>query len=128
MPFEMAGRARLRGETTAGSYSSTNFTQFENGMMLKVAAVRHVFPDGSKFEGVGIAPDMEIHPALQDLKAGKDMVLDRALIVARRNCLIRPTTLPEGAGKRGRSGVQRCRFGNPFAKTLNKPQIDEERR
>ena len=82
MPFKIAGRARLLGETTAGSYSSTNFTQFENGMMLNVAAVRHVFPDGSKFEGVGIAPDMEIRPTLQELKAGKDVVLDRALSVA----------------------------------------------
>jgi carboxyl-terminal processing protease len=82
MPFKIAGRARLLGETTAGTYSSTNFTQFDNGMMLNVAAVRHMFPDGSKFEGIGIAPDVEIHPTAQDLKSGNDVVLERALKMA----------------------------------------------
>jgi carboxyl-terminal processing protease len=81
MPFKVAHRAQLLGENTAGTYSSTNFTQFENGMMLNVASVRHIFPDGSRFEGIGIAPDFEVHPAVQDLKAGKDVVLDRALQV-----------------------------------------------
>jgi len=82
MAFKVTKRAQLVGETTAGSFSMTNFTQFENGMILNIASVRHTFPDGSKFEGVGIAPDIEVHPTIQDLKAGKDMVLERALAMA----------------------------------------------
>jgi carboxyl-terminal processing protease len=82
MPFKFSKRAQLVGETTAGSYSSTNFTQFENGMMLNIASVRHTFPDGSRFEGVGIAPDIESQPTIEDLKAGKDVVLERAVAIA----------------------------------------------
>ena len=82
MPFKIFGRAQLLGENTAGSYSSTNFTHFENGMMLNVASVRHMFPDGSKFEGVGIAPNVEIHPTVHDLKSRNDVVLDRAVKMA----------------------------------------------
>jgi carboxyl-terminal processing protease len=82
MPFKITSRAQLLGENTAGTFSFTTFTQFENGMMLNIPSVRHTFPDGSKFEGIGIAPDVEIHPTVQDLKAGKDVVLDRALKVA----------------------------------------------
>jgi len=82
MAFKVTKRAQMVGETTAGSFSFTNFTQFENGMILNIASVRHTFPDGSKFEGIGIAPDVEIHPTIQDLKAGKDVVLDRALALA----------------------------------------------
>jgi carboxyl-terminal processing protease len=82
MPFKFTGRGKLLGETTAGTNSTTNFTQFENGMMLNIASVRHVFPDGSRFEGVGIAPDVEIHTSVQDLKAGRDVVLDQALKLA----------------------------------------------
>jgi carboxyl-terminal processing protease len=82
MPFRFNKRAELVGETTAGSYSSTNFTQFENGMMLNIASVRHTFPDGSRFEGVGIAPDVEIQPTIEDLKAGRDVVLERAVSIA----------------------------------------------
>ena len=82
MPFKIIHRAQLLGETTAGTFSFTNHTQFENGMMLNIASVRHTFPDGSRFEGIGIAPDVEIHSTIPDLKAGKDVVLDRALAIA----------------------------------------------
>jgi carboxyl-terminal processing protease len=83
MPFKVTGRARLVGETTAGTFSFTNFTQFENGMMLNLASVRHTFPDGSKFEGIGIAPDVEVRVTAQDLKAGRDPVLEEAVRLAR---------------------------------------------
>jgi len=82
MPFKVSKRAQLIGETTAGSFSFTNSTDFENGMRLNIASVRHTFPDGSRFEGVGITPDIEIHPTAKDFKQGKDPVLDRALGVA----------------------------------------------
>lgn len=82
MPFKFSKRAQLVGETTFGSYSSTNFTQFENGMMLNIAAVRHTFPDGSRFEGVGISPDLPVQVTSEDLKAGRDVVLMRALELA----------------------------------------------
>jgi carboxyl-terminal processing protease len=85
MPFKIIKRAQLVGETTAGSFSSTNFTQFDNGMMLNIASVRHTFPDGSRFEGIGIAPDVEVEPKAQDLKAGRDIVLDKALEIANQN-------------------------------------------
>lgn len=85
MPFKITKRAQLVGETTAGSFSFTNFTQFDNGMMLNIASVRHTFPDGSKFEGVGIAPDFEIEPTARDLKAGQDVILDRALQIVQQN-------------------------------------------
>jgi carboxyl-terminal processing protease len=85
MPFKVTKRAQLIGETTAGTFSFTNRTQFDNGMMTNIAAVRHTFPDGSRFEGVGIAPDVEIQPTAQDLKAGRDVVLDKAVEVANQN-------------------------------------------
>jgi carboxyl-terminal processing protease len=82
MPFKVTGRAQLVGENTAGTFSFTKFTQFENGMVLNVASLRRTFPDGSRFEGVGIAPDVEIHPTVGDLKSGRDVVLDRAVALA----------------------------------------------
>jgi carboxyl-terminal processing protease len=85
MPFKVAKRAQLMGETTAGSFSFTNFTEFDNGMMLNIASVRHTFPDGSRFEGIGIAPDVDVQPTAQDLKAGRDIVLDQAMGVANQD-------------------------------------------
>ncbi len=85
MRFKLTHRAQLIGETTAGTFSFTNRTQFENGMVLNIASVRNIFPDGSRFEGVGIAPDIEVQPSIQDWKAGKDVVLERALNITSEN-------------------------------------------
>jgi carboxyl-terminal processing protease len=85
MPFKVTGRATLIGETTAGTFSFTERTQFANGMVLNVSAVRHRFPDGSRFEGVGIAPDVTIVPTAGDLRAGRDVVLERALGATRES-------------------------------------------
>jgi carboxyl-terminal processing protease len=79
MPFKVTHRAELIGETTAGTSSATRFSTFENGMILNVAAVRHVFPDGSRFEGVGITPDIKVEITPEDLRAGRDPVLDKAV-------------------------------------------------
>jgi carboxyl-terminal processing protease len=82
MPFKVYKRATLLGEATAGTFSFTNFKEFENGMLLNVASIRHTFPDGSQFEGIGIMPDVELHPTPEDLRLGRDVVLTKALEMA----------------------------------------------
>jgi carboxyl-terminal processing protease len=82
MPFKFAKRATLVGETTAGTYSMTRHLDLPNGMMLNISAVRHTFPDGSQFEGVGIAPDIAVENTADDLRAGRDNVLTKALEIA----------------------------------------------
>jgi len=82
MPFKYSKRATLVGETTAGSYSMTRHINFDNGMILNIAAVHHTFPDGSQFEGVGITPDVPIDITPEDLRTGRDPVLKKALELA----------------------------------------------
>jgi len=82
MPFKYSKRATLVGETTAGSFSMTRHVDYDNGMILNIAAVRHTFPDGSRFEGVGIAPDVAVDLTPEDLRSGRDPVLQRALELA----------------------------------------------
>jgi carboxyl-terminal processing protease len=82
MPFKYSKRATLVGETTAGSYSMTRHLDFDNGMILNIAAVHHTFPDGSQFEGVGIAPDVPVEITSEDLRAGSDPVLKKALAIS----------------------------------------------
>jgi carboxyl-terminal processing protease len=84
MPFKVTHRAQLIGETTAGTLSSTHRTNFENGMMLNVSGIRYIFPDGSPFEGVGIAPDIAVPTTPEDLMAGRDSVFEKALQLARK--------------------------------------------
>jgi len=78
-PFKESGRGTLIGETTEGTSGPGYSHDFGNGMTLGIAIKRRYFPDGSEFEGIGIKPDIEIHSSVQDLKDGKDPVLDKAV-------------------------------------------------
>ncbi|MGA8741862.1 MAG: S41 family peptidase [Terracidiphilus sp.] len=78
MPFRLNHRAVIVGETTGGSSGNADMIDLGHGMMVMVGVQRVSFPDGSQLEGVGIRPDVEIGPTIEDLLAGKDTVLDAA--------------------------------------------------
>ena len=84
MPFKDSKRAILVGESTGGTFSMTHYYDFDNGMRMNVASTRERFPDGSTFEGVGIAPDVEVQPTVEDLRSGADRALQSALQLADR--------------------------------------------
>lgn len=79
MPFRVTGRGTVIGSPTAGSTGQPYFGQLGDGMSLAVGTKREYFPDGSRFEGVGIAPTIEVRPTRDDLRNGRDPVLARAL-------------------------------------------------
>src|SRR6202790_9670 len=81
-PSKESGRAILVGETTQGSSGVPLIYAFGNGMTLRIAAKRYLFPDGSEFEGIGIKPDIEVNTTTEDLQAGRDPVFQRALELA----------------------------------------------
>jgi len=82
LPFKVSGRATVVGERTAGSTGQPYMQVFPNGMSFRVSAKRVYFPDGSPFEGVGIVPDVEVAPSLQDLRLGSDPALTEAIATA----------------------------------------------
>jgi len=79
MPFKDNGRAILIGETTAGSSGQPHYMDLRDGFRTWIGAKRESFPDGSTFEGVGIAPDVEVIQLAVDLREGRDRVLNGAL-------------------------------------------------
>lgn len=84
LPFKQSGRAVIIGQRTRGSTGQPYLYGFDNGMSFRISSKRVYFPDGSPFEGVGIVPDIVLEPSVDDVKAGKDIVLDRALELAVR--------------------------------------------
>lgn len=81
-PFKDNHRATILGERTAGSSGQPYEHWFENGMGFGLSTKREFMPDGSPFEGVGIAPDIEIPLHVDDLANGRDPVLMKALSLA----------------------------------------------
>jgi C-terminal processing protease CtpA/Prc len=74
---------------------------FFTGMRVK-------FGDGSRFQNVGILPDVPAAPTVEGIRAGKDEVLDKGIEVLRR-LVHRPSsseqdqTKDEGLDDKGRS-------------------------
>jgi carboxyl-terminal processing protease len=79
IPFKDNNRATIVGETTRGSTGQPYMYQFDDRRMVIVGAKRAYFPDGSPFEGIGIKPDIEIKPTIEDIKEGEDPVLEYVL-------------------------------------------------
>ncbi len=83
MPFKDTGRGLLIGETTMGSTGQPYNFQFGKLGSIGIGAKDERMPDGSRFEGVGIAPDIAVAVSRDDLYEGADPVLDRAVKEAR---------------------------------------------
>lgn len=79
VPFKDNHRAVIVGETTAGSTGQPYMLDLGNEMTAMVGAKRERFPDGSKFEGVGIQPDVAVQPTLEGIRQGQDPALEAAL-------------------------------------------------
>jgi len=79
VPFKDNHRAVIIGERTGGSTGQPYSQRFGNGMGFSVSTKREYFPDGSPFEGIGVAPDIEVRTMAADLKSGNDPVMAKAL-------------------------------------------------
>jgi len=81
VPLQYAKRAMLVGEITAGSSGNPINIPLPGGGMFTVVSLRAMFPDGREFVGIGISPDVEVHPTPKDLLKGTDPVLQKGIDV-----------------------------------------------
>ncbi|MCK4385609.1 MAG: peptidase S41, partial [candidate division Zixibacteria bacterium] len=84
VPFKDNGRAIIIGEPTGGSTGQPYMYNFGNGIRIGIGTKRAYMPDGSKFEGVGVEPDIEVKLIREDLYKDKDRVLEKAVKEANR--------------------------------------------
>lgn len=83
VPLHAAGRATLVGEKTAGSTGNPLRVALPGGGNFRVVTLDCRYPDGREFVGIGIRPDVEVHPTQADLESGRDPVLARAEAIAK---------------------------------------------
>ena len=83
VPLQYSQRAMLVGEKTAGSTGNPITVPLPGGGMFRVVSLRAMFPDGREFVGIGISPDVEVHPTQRDLLKGTDPVLQKGIEVIR---------------------------------------------
>ena len=81
--IDESGRGVTIGERTAGALTGASEYRLPDGGQLSVAEFDIRTPGGQRLEGVGLKPRIAIKPSLADRRAGRDPVLERALIAVR---------------------------------------------
>jgi C-terminal processing protease CtpA/Prc len=72
-------RGALIGEPTGGSTGQPLSFALPGGIMARVCTKRDAYPDGTEWNGQGIAPTVLVRPSVAELAAGHDPALAAAL-------------------------------------------------
>jgi carboxyl-terminal processing protease len=79
LELRAARRARLVGQRTAGGAGNALTSPLPAGGTLYVSTFTALTQDGEEYVGRGIEPDLPVQVTPEDLAAGRDPVLDRAV-------------------------------------------------
>jgi carboxyl-terminal processing protease len=77
--MQSLGRVRVFGQTSMGQALPALFNKLPNGDILVHAYGDFVTSDGTRLEGRGVIPDEPVPLRREDLLAGRDAVMERAL-------------------------------------------------
>jgi carboxyl-terminal processing protease len=77
--FDTMQRGTLIGETTGGSTGQPLMFALPGGGTARICTKDDSYPDGRRFEGVGIAPQITVTPSVSDIRHGRDAGLERAV-------------------------------------------------
>jgi C-terminal processing protease CtpA/Prc len=81
VPLHASGRATVVGEKTGGSTGQPLIIELPGDGGARICTKRDAYPDGREFVGVGIIPDVEVHPTPADIAADHDVVLEEGIKV-----------------------------------------------
>nr|WP_315398510.1 S41 family peptidase [uncultured Duganella sp.] len=77
--YKMMKRGIIVGEATGGSTGQPLRFDLPGGGKARICIKRDVYPDGTSFVGKGIEPDLEVRQTVAALRAGRDLVVERAV-------------------------------------------------
>lgn len=72
-------KIKLIGEKSFGKGSVQEVVDLKNGSFLKITIAKWLTPKGNSISEVGLEPDIKVSITDQDIQAGKDPQLDKAL-------------------------------------------------
>ena len=76
-------RVTIIGSQTAGADGNTTSIKMPGGIKTNFSGLGVYYPDGRPTQGIGIVPDIKIKPTIKGIKAGRDEVLERAIVFAK---------------------------------------------
>ena len=76
--FRIMNRGKIIGGPTGGSSGTPLIYSLPGGGYGKVVTSRGMYPDGKEYIGTGIQPDIEVNITIEDIKLGRDRILESA--------------------------------------------------
>jgi len=76
--FKESGAGRTFGSPTAGTNGNSNVVILPGDFRIMFTGMEVRQPGGDLFHGVGVAPDVFVRPSRQNVRAGRDQVLEAA--------------------------------------------------
>jgi C-terminal processing protease CtpA/Prc len=77
--FDSMKRGTIVGEPTGGSTGQPLPFALPGGGFAQVCSKHDRYPDGKEFVGIGVQPQLTVHPTVSDFREGRDTVLLAAL-------------------------------------------------
>jgi len=77
--FDYMKRGTIIGEPTGGSTGQPLLFALPGGGSARVCTKRDLYPDGKEFIGIGVQPQIIVHPTIADFRASRDTTLEAAL-------------------------------------------------
>jgi len=79
MAFRSAPNAIVVGSTTAGADGNVSPFALPGGLRTMISGIGVFDPDKTPTQRIGILPNVEVHPTIAGIRAGRDEVLEEAL-------------------------------------------------
>jgi len=84
MAYRIAPNATVIGSTTAGADGNVSQINIPGGISTMISGIGVYYPDGRETQRIGIVPDLEIKPSIEDIKNGRDELLEKAIEIINR--------------------------------------------
>ncbi len=78
MALRVAPKTKVIGSTTAAADGNVSEIILPGRIRTMISGIGVYYPDGTETQRIGIIPDVELHPTIRGIRAGKDELLEKA--------------------------------------------------
>ncbi|MFY7666728.1 S41 family peptidase [Flavobacterium sp.] len=83
MAYQTHPNAIIVGTTTAAADGNVSNLVLPGGIYSSFTGIGVYYPDGRETQRIGIVPDVDVKPTVQDIEAGRDTILEKAIEIAK---------------------------------------------
>lgn len=83
MSYQAHQNALIVGTTTAAADGNVSNLVLPGGIYSSFTGIGVYYPDGRETQRIGIVPDVDVKPTVQDIEAGRDTILEKAIEIAK---------------------------------------------